>query len=126
MPSRIVLVLEGLTLRGELADSPVARAVAERLPLTLAMNRWGDEYYAGLGASLGEFTGPMVEVLEVGELAYWEPGNALCLFFGPTPVSQGEEPRAASAVHRLGRVHGDWRQVKDLGLWVSAVLDEDD
>lgn len=95
MPMPVVLVLEGLTLRGALEDTPPAQAVAARLPLALTMNRWGDEYYGGLGAKLGKFEGPTQEVLEVDDVAFWEPGNALCLFFGPTPVSQGDEPRAA-------------------------------
>jgi len=40
----------------------------------------------------------------VGDLAYWPPGQALCLFFGPTPASVGDEPRAASPANVVGRL----------------------
>jgi len=36
------------------------------------------------------------EVVELGDLGYWPPGQAFCLFFGPTPASQGDEIRPAS------------------------------
>ena len=43
----------------------------------------------------------------VGELAYWPMGSAFCIFFGPTPVSTGTEPRAYSPVNVFGRIEGD-------------------
>ena len=45
-------------------------------------------------------------------MGYWPPGNAFCIFFGPTPSSQGDEIRAASAVNVIGKMKGDWS-----GLW---------
>lgn len=122
MPVGVVLKLEGVELAGQLNDSPAAQALAGALPLEMGLSRWGEEYYGDLGPSLGPFAGKQVEVLEVGELAFWPPGNALCLFFGPTPASQGDECRAASPVHRLGRVTGDLAAVKALGPSVWAVL----
>ncbi len=112
---KIVVDVGGCRLEGSLLDTPAAVALGRRLPVEVAMARWGDEYYGDLGASLGSFGGEKVEVLEVGSLAYWEPGNALCLFFGPTPASTGSEARAASPVSPLGRVDGDWSSVKALG-----------
>jgi hypothetical protein len=120
MSTPIALELEGVRLEGELAEGPVKAALAARLPLELTLQRWGDEYYGEVGAPLGRFEGETVDVLAVGDLAYWEPGNALCLFFGPTPASRGDEPRAASPVHRVGRVDGDWAAVKALGPSVRA------
>jgi len=49
------------------------------------------------------------ELVEVGDLGYWPSGNAFCIFFGPTPVSRGNEVRPASAVNVIGRVSGDAR-----------------
>jgi len=40
-------------------------------------------------------------------VGYWPPGTALCIFFGPTPASRGEEIRAASAVNMVGKMVGD-------------------
>ena len=54
--------------------------------------------------------------MEVGDLGYWPPGQAFCLFFGPTPASHGDEPRAASPVNVFGKVEGDatrFRAVRD-------------
>lgn len=118
----IILEIGGVRLEGELLETEPARELASRLPLEVRMDRWGDEYYGSLGAPLGAFCGAKVELLEVGDLAYWEPGNALCLFFGPTPASRGPEPQAASPVHPLGRARGDWAAVKALGGRVVARL----
>ena len=43
----------------------------------------------------------------MGALAYWPPGQAICLFFGPTPMSQSEDIRPASAVNVIGQIEGD-------------------
>ena len=48
----------------------------------------------------------------MGDLAYWPPGKAFCIFFGPTPMSQGNEIRPASAVNVVGRVVGDATALK--------------
>ncbi len=122
MPISVTLALDGLKLTGELHDTPAARALAQVLPFTLELSRWGEEYYGDVGPALGPFEGEQTDVLEVGELAFWQPGNALCLFFGPTPMSQGDECRAASPVFVVGRVAGDWQAVSALGPEVSAAL----
>ncbi|GAJ16284.1 unnamed protein product, partial [marine sediment metagenome] len=44
---------------------------------------------------------------KIGELGYWPQGNAFCIFFGSTPVSQGDEIRPASPVTVFGKIHGD-------------------
>ena len=126
MSVKVSLRIESAELTGELADTPAGRAVAGHLPLALSLSRWGDEYYGELGQSMSGLKGETVQVMEVGDLAYWEPGNAFCLFFGPTPASKGEEPRAASPVYRLGRVAGDFQAVKALGHQVTATLSRAD
>ncbi len=107
MASRIKLSVDGHDLTGELNDTDTAAALAERLPLKVRMNRWGDEYYGSVGASL-EVAAALDarDLMEVGELAFWIPGNALCVFFGPTPASEESEPRAASPVNPVGKVTG--------------------
>ena len=80
------------------------------------MSRWGDEYYGDVGDPLGvALVAEGRDVLEVGELAFWSPGNALCVFFGPTPASEGDEPRAASDVNPLGRITADATVLRPLG-----------
>jgi hypothetical protein len=124
MGKTIILKAESLVLRAELNDSDSARAFAEALPLALTMSRWGDEYYGGCGLSLPPAADAR-EVMEIGELAYWPPGNAFCIFFGPTPASRGGEPRAASAVNPLGRVLDDCSSLRALGATLEVRLEAD-
>lgn len=115
MPIRIRFSTPGVELVGELGDSPTALALRERLPATLRMSRWGDEYYGRIDTDLGVGEAEDArEVMEVGELAYWPVGNALCVFFGPTPASEGSEPRAASPVNPVGRLEGPLEKLKKL------------
>jgi hypothetical protein len=123
MPTAIQILVEGQVLPGELNDSETAKALLGRLPLRIRMSRWGDEYYGSIGEPLDVAPAPDArDEMAVGELAYWIPGNALCIFFGPTPASEGDEPRAASAVNPLGMVTGpaEALALKDLGATVTA------
>ena len=79
-----------------------ARAIWNALPINGSANRWGDEIYFEIGVDLAEDEG--LEVVEVGDLAYWPPGNALCIFWGRTPASTDEKPRAASPVNVFGHI----------------------
>jgi hypothetical protein len=121
---KVSLKLDAVELIGELADSQAARALAARLPLEFSMSRWGEEYYGSIGDPLEDIPGPTQEVMAVGDLAYWEPGTAFCVFFGPTPISSGDEPVAAGPVHLVGKVTGDWSQVSALGSSVTAKLEK--
>ena len=46
-------------------------------------------------------------MVEVGDLGYWPPGHAFCIFFGRTPLSRGNEVRPASPVNVFGQLLGD-------------------
>ena len=82
-----------------------AEAIWDALPIEGVAERWGDEVYFPTPIELGEENAR--ERVEVGEVAYWPPGRALCIFFGPTPVSRGGEIRAASPVNVFARILGD-------------------
>jgi hypothetical protein len=91
-----------------------AQAIWSALPIEGRANRWGEEIYFSIEVSVAGEQGR--EVVEVGDLGYWPPGKAFCIFFGPTPASKGAEPRAASPVNVFGRVEGDatrFRAVRD-------------
>jgi hypothetical protein len=60
--------------------------------------------------------------MEVGEIAWWPPGKALCIFFGPTPASTDDQPRAASGVLPIGRVTGGIESLAGLASRVKAVF----
>ncbi len=107
MPRAIRIRAGAVTLEAELNDSKSAAAIAAALPIEAKAETWGDEIYFGIGLTLaGE--SPR-EVVALGDLGYWPPGQAFCIFFGPTPMSRGDEIRPASAVNVVGRVVGDAR-----------------
>lgn len=84
-------------------DSPETRRAIERsLPLEGDATRWGEELYFRTEIDVPA-EAPRTAV-EPGTLAYWPQGNAVCLFWGPTPASTGDEPRAASPVNVFARV----------------------
>jgi len=91
-----------------------AEVIWGALPIKGNANRWGDEIYFSISVSLKEER-TKTEV-EVGNIAYWPPGKALCIFFGPTPVSQHGEPRAYSPVNVFAKVATDptvFKKVRD-------------
>lgn len=112
---RITIRAGDVTIDGELNDSPTADMVWDALPITASASTWGDEIYFSIPVSAEE-DDTAEETVELGAIAYWPPGSALCLFFGPTPMSQGDEIRPASAVNVLGMMEGDptvLRSVRD-------------
>lgn len=82
-----------------------AKAIWDELPIRGKANRWGDEIYFGIPVEIEEEDSQ--QVVKIGELGYWPPGNAFCIFFGKTPVSVEDEPRAYSPVNVFGKVVGD-------------------
>jgi hypothetical protein len=106
MARKILIQAAQVTATAELAENRTADAIWEALPIEGSVNRWGEEIYFKIPVEL-ERLGDARQVMEVGELAYWPGGNAFCIFFGPTPVSQSAEPRAYSDVNPFGKVLGD-------------------
>ena len=95
-----------ISLTGTLNNSPTAQLIADALPITGRVQTWGDEIYLPIPVSASNDE-TAAEVVEKGAIAYWPPGNALCLFWGPTPASSGNEIRPASAVNVCGMIDGD-------------------
>jgi len=92
-------------------ENPVtAKAILEALPLRGRANTWGEEIYFTIPVE-GDVENPKI-VVELGDLAFWPPGNALCIFFGRTPASKGDEIRPASEVNVFGRIIGDSKMFK--------------
>ena len=105
MTTALRIVAGSVSARATLDDSRTGRAIAEALPIEAAAQTWGDEIYFSIPVSLPEDDAR--EVVERGDLGYWPPGRAFCIFFGPTPASRGDECRPASPVNVFGRVEGD-------------------
>ena len=103
---KIRITAGGVTATAVLNTTTTADAVWDALPIEAAANTWGDEIYFEIPVKLdpAEDAG---DVVNMGDLGYWPPGRAFCVFFGPTPASRGNEIRAASAVNVLGKVEND-------------------
>lgn len=82
-----------------------AQAVWGALPIEARASTWGDEVYFSIPVEV-EAENPR-EIVELGDIGYWPPGSAFCIFFGPTPASRGDEIRPASPVNVFGKVIGD-------------------
>ncbi len=106
----------------ELNDSATANAIWEALPIKARANTWGDEIYFGIPVHVGEENGK--EVVDMGDIAYWPPGSAFCIFFGPTPASRGTEIRPASAVNVVGKVEGDPKVFKSVRSGEQVILEK--
>ena len=102
----ITISVEDLTVDAELVPSATTIKILETLPFESTVNTWGDEIYFTIPVAMQQEPDARAEV-EIGELAYWPMGKAFCIFFGPTPVSRDEKPRAYSPVNVFGRVLGD-------------------
>jgi len=115
MGKKIRILVSDLKVEAELNDSKTAQSVWEALPVEAKASLWGEEIYFAIPVKAGLEAGSR-EVVSAGELGYWPTGHAFCIFFGPTPASQGNEIRAASAVNIIGKVLGDpkaFLKVKD-------------
>tara|TARA_Y100001934_G_scaffold159205_2_gene190239 strand:- start:15681 stop:16064 length:384 start_codon:yes stop_codon:yes gene_type:complete len=96
----------GVVVTAELNDSQTSDALWEALPITGSANIWGDEIYFSIPVYEEEEEDAQ-ETVEMGAVAYWPAGNALCLFWGATPMSAPGEIRPASAVNVMGLIDGD-------------------
>ena len=113
MSEREINITAGrVTVNATLNDTDTADMVWNALPIEASASTWGDEIYFGIPVEGSEE--PDHEVVELGDLGYWPPGSAFCMFFGPTPMSRGDEIRPASAVNVIGRMSGDLTALKSV------------
>ncbi len=115
MGKKIRILVSDLKVEAELNESKTAQLIWEALPIETKTNLWGEEIYFSIPVKTG-LEERAREVVSAGELGYWPPGHAFCIFFGPTPASRGDEIRAASAVNVIGKVLLDpkvFRKAKD-------------
>ena len=99
-------------MAAELNDTKTAQAIWEALPIKGRANLWGEEIYFSIPVAHELEDGQ--ELVNIGDLGYWPQGNAFCIFFGPTPISQKNEIRPASAVTVFGKVTGDATEFKQV------------
>lgn len=102
MGSQITIAAGGLEIGARLNDTSTASGVLGVLPIKASVNLWGEEVYFPIPLEMGEEDAR--ETVEVGDIAYWPQGQALCIFLGTTPVSHGDEVRPISPVNVIGHM----------------------
>ena len=106
MATRMIRITAGdVSATATLDASKTSEAIWKALPIEAKGSTWGDEIYFDIGLAI-KAESPK-ETVGMGDLGYWPPGSAFCIFFGRTPASVGDEIRPASAVNVFGRVDGD-------------------
>lgn len=119
---RMMIRIGALTLEAELNDTPTARHIAAALPIRASFNTWGDEIYFAIPVNAA-LDHSAQDIVAIGDLGYWPPGKALCIFFGQTPASQPGKIMPASAVNVVGHVLGDATQLQTVMREREVVLE---
>ena len=91
--NKITIKFNSLSFKAELNDSPTSKAIWEQLPIESQVSTWGEEIYFEIPVEMPQEPDAQ-QIVSVGDLGYWPVGQAFCIFFGPTPVSTDERPRA--------------------------------
>jgi len=117
----ILITIGSIKAEAELNESKTSELIYNSLPIEAKGSFWGDEIYFSIPVK-AEPENPK-EVVELGDLGYWPPGNAFCIFFGPTPLSSGNEIRPASGVNVIGKIIGDTKIFKNASLKESVKIE---
>lgn len=101
------MTIDGKTFEMDLYDNPSAQALIKTMPMKIKASRWGEgEYYGEIPKSIPS-EGKKTDQFDVGEVGLWPEGNSFCVFFGPTPVSKGNQPKMDSPGIPLGKITSD-------------------
>jgi hypothetical protein len=118
----IKIIIGSLEVRGELNDTQTATKIWEALPIEGRVNRWGDEIYFSIPVK-AEAEAPH-EVVSLGDIGYWPPGSAFCMFFGKTPTSTEDEIRPASEVNLIGKFYNEFDALKSIRDGEKIVIEK--
>lgn len=105
MSREIKITVGELEVEAWLNETDTATKILEILPISSRVNLWGDEIYFPIPLDTG--LEDEKEIVALGDIAYWPQGKAMCIFFGKTPASKGEEPRPVSPVNIIGEIEGE-------------------
>ena len=119
---KITITVEDLKVDASLNDGKAAQKIWEALPIEGRVNTWGDEIYFSIAVDVGLENAKAV--VSEGDLGYWPPGSAFCIFFGTTPVSRGNEIRPASPVSIFGKVTGDAKVFKKVRSGAKIIVEK--
>ena len=122
MKRKIKITAGEVEALAQLNDSEIAGLIWETLPISTSANTWGDEIYFPIPVT-AKLENP-VEVVGKGDLGYWPEGKSFCIFFGPTPISSGDEIKPASSVEIVGKLSGNPEEFKKIGSGETITLEK--
>ena len=124
MAKKMMIRVGQIQAEAELNNTKTAEVIWEALPIEGRANLWGDEIYFAIPVKMGLEKGQ--KVVQIGDLGYWPPGTAFCIFFGETPVSRKGKIRPASAVTILGKVTSDAAVFKKVSSGANVLISKTD
>ena len=117
----IRITVEEIEIDAQLNNSDTAHLIWNALTIEANLNLWGDEIYFRTEVE-SELEANASDVVSSGDIAYWPPGTAFCIFYGPTPASSENEIRAASAVNVIGVITGDEEAFKQVNNGATITI----
>ena len=122
MVSKIKITAGSISMEAELNDTSTAHMIWNALPIEKHGSTWGDEIYFSISVRAQEENAQAV--VQEGDIAYWPPGNAFCIFYGLTPASTGGEIRPASPVNVVGRLLGDPKEFEKVPHGEKVIIEK--
>jgi uncharacterized protein len=104
---------ETLLIKVDDSRSPnTVKAILENLPIEVNVNKWGKELYTDKTSLTAQEENAKSEV-NLLDVAFWPEGSALCLFYGPTPISKSDKIEPYSPVNIVGRIVSEQSNIID-------------
>jgi len=110
---KITISSAGKSIEAMLYETETAETLYKSLPIEGTVSMWGDEIFFKIPINI-ELASDAQEYVEIGELAYFPQSPALCIFFGQTPASTDERPKANSPVNIFGMVLEGLEKLNDI------------
>lgn len=114
---------QAFTINALLNQTETAKSFVDILPINSPINLWGEEIYFPVDLYLDNEL-PQ-ETVDIGDIAYWPPGNAFCIFFGETPASVDGNIKPASAVTVIGKLESDPEILKRVKSGENIIIRRD-
>ena len=110
---RIKIIFQGNIAYAELDKSHISKTVYDILPVGGKVALWGGEIKLKVSVHLDEEK--PVDMVSVGDVAFWPIDNCILFYIGPTPISVSEDIiRPAMPVCVFGKIKENIKILKDI------------